>query len=361
MRGLHSTITRLAELRRAANDGGQSDGRLREPPSFGANPGKLRALTYVPEGLGKGAALVVVLHGCTQTAGGYDRGSGWSELADRHGFALLYPEQRRGNNANLCFNWFVPGDARRGRGEARSIAEMVRHVVETHGIDPKRVFVTGLSAGGAMTAAMLASYPELFAGGAVIAGLPFATADTLPEALERMRGGGGPGGSALARLAHQAAPQPKRPPVLSVWHGSADHVVSPSNAEDIVAQWRGLHGIGEAPARIETVDGHRRRSWTDAAGRAVIEQYEVSAMGHGVPLATRGKDGVGEAGPHMFETGISSTRHIARFWGLLGAERASAKPGVEAVRSARPAAARPAVAGVTATIESALRKAGLMR
>lgn len=169
---------------------------------------------------------------------------------------------------------------------------------------------------------MLASYPELFAGGAVIAGLPFATADTLSEALERMRGAGGPGEVELARLAGQAAPQSGKPPILSVWHGSGDHVVAPSNGEDVVAQWRGLHGADDAPARVETVDGHRRRTWTNATGTPVIEHYEVSGMGHGVPLKTRGEHGVGEAGAHMFETSISSTRHIARFWGLLGEERA---------------------------------------
>ena len=361
MRGLHSTITRLAKLRGAANDSGHGDGRLHELESFGANPGNLRALTYVPDTFRKGDALVVVLHGCTQHAGGYDRGSGWSELADRHGFALLYPEQRRGNNTNLCFNWFVPADARRGKGEARSIAEMVRKVVETEGIDPARVFVTGLSAGGAMTAVMLASYPELFAGGAIIAGLPFATADTLPDALERMRGSGGPSAGRLAVLAAGAAPRSAKPPILSVWHGSGDHIVAPSNGEHIVAQWRGLHGADETPARIEIVDGHRRRTWTNAAGKPVIEHYVVSGMGHGVPLVTRGDDGVGEPGAHMLETSISSTRHIARFWGLLGGERVAPKPKVEAVRTARLSSARPAASGVTAVIESALRKAGLMR
>lgn len=360
MRGLHSTISRLAKLRAAANDGGHGDGKLRELVSFGTNPGKLRALTYVPDGLGKGSALVVVLHGCTQTAGGYDRGSGWSELADRHSFALLYPEQQRTNNANLCFNWFEPADARRGKGEASSIAAMVRSVVEKEGIDPARVFVTGLSAGGAMTAVMLAAYPELFAGGAIIAGLPFATADTLPAALERMRGSGGPDDNRLAALAAAAAPYKGKPPILSVWHGSSDHVVVPSNGEDVLAQWRGLHGTDEAPARVETVDGHRRRTWTNAAGDAVIEHYEVSGMGHGVPLATGGEDGVGEPGAHMFETSISSTRHIARFWGLMGNESASSKPKAEAVRIARLHSSPPAASGVTAVIESALRKAGLM-
>ena len=360
MRGLHSTISRLAKLRAAANDSGRSDGRLSELAEFGPNPGNLRALTYIPEGLDKGAALVVVLHGCTQNAGDFDRGSGWSELADRHGFTLLYPEQKRRNNANLCFNWFVPGDARRGKGEARSIAQMVAHLAKTRNIDPDRVFVTGLSAGGAMTAVMLASYPEIFAGGAVIAGLPFATANSVSDALERMRGSGGPGATALASRAARASPQPAQLPTLSVWHGSADHVVAPSNGDDLIAQWRALHGIGEAPARVETVDGHRRQTWTDATGRPVIEHYEIAGLGHGVPLSTRGKDGVGEPGPHMFEAGISSTRHAADFWGLLGKERMASNPRAESVTPPRrPSASRGG--GVQGVIENALRRTGLMR
>ena len=361
MRGLQATISRLTAVRRGAPHGAEGDGRLRELAAFAPNAGNLRALVYRPSGLEPDAALVVVLHGCTQTAGGYDRGSGWSELADRHGFMLLYPEQSRANNPNLCFNWYAPSDARRGKGEARSIRAMIASLAETHAIDPARVFVTGLSAGGAMTAVMLATYPEVFAGGAIIAGLPFATANTLPEALERMRGGGVPGAARLSALAAEASSTRGRPPILSVWHGSADHVVAPSNGDAIVAQWRGLHGVGQAPAWIETVDGHRRRTWTDSAGRAVIEQYEVAGMGHGVPLVTGGGDGVGEAGPHMFETSISSTRHIARFWGLLGEERVSSRPAVEAVGAARPTTAPSAALGVTATIENALRTVGLMR
>ena len=92
-------------------------------------------------------------------------------LADLHGFAVLFPEQQRANNANLCFNWFVPEDIRRDSGEALSIRQMIEAMVVAHGLDRSRIFVTGLSAGGAMASAMLATYPEIFAGGAIIAGL----------------------------------------------------------------------------------------------------------------------------------------------------------------------------------------------
>ena len=101
-------------------------------------------------------ALVVVLHGCTQTAAGYDLGAGWSTLAERYGFVLLLPEQTPANNPKTCFNWFLPGDTARDRGEALSIRQMIEKTIGAHGVDRKRVFITGLSAGGAMTAAMLA-------------------------------------------------------------------------------------------------------------------------------------------------------------------------------------------------------------
>ena len=142
--------------------------------------------TYVPSGLADDAALVVVLHGCGQTAAGYDYGAGWSTLADRYGFALLLPEQQRTNNAQRCFNWFSPADTERDSGEPASIKAMVDRMVRDHGIDPRRVFITGLSAGGAMTSAMLACYPEVFAAGAIIAGLPYGAAENVQQALQSM-------------------------------------------------------------------------------------------------------------------------------------------------------------------------------
>ena len=185
LRNISDTIARLAALR--AQHAVQSPtqtapGRLATLSEFGANPGALAARFHVPADLPAGAPLVVVLHGCTQTAEAYDHSAGWSRLADRNGFALLYPEQQRLNNPNLCFNWFSPDDTARGGGEAASIRALIAQTVEACQIDPDRVFITGLSAGGAMTSVMLAAYPEVFAGGAIIAGLPYGAAGTMPEA-----------------------------------------------------------------------------------------------------------------------------------------------------------------------------------
>ena len=133
---------------------------LVETKGFGANPGDLRMFSFVPDQKQPAPGLVVVLHGCGQSAAGYDLGAGWSTLAKHYGFALLMPEQQSSNNAQGCFNWFNPEDITRGSGEACSIRQMIARMVEDHQIDPLRIFVTGLSAGGAMTTVMLATYPN---------------------------------------------------------------------------------------------------------------------------------------------------------------------------------------------------------
>lgn len=280
--------------------------------AFGPNPGAFGARVFVPTEPKPGRALVVVLHGCTQSAAAYDRGSGWSSLAARHGFALLFPEQVRANNPNLCFNWFQPGDTARGQGEAASIAAMVRHMIVQQQIDPARVFITGLSAGGAMASVMLATYPELFAGGAIIAGLPFAGVAGVPRALDAMRAATSESGEALAQRVRAASPHRGRWPTISIWHGTADGTVAVGNADAVARQWTALHGVS-APSAVIDVDGHAHRVWRDPRGHVVIEDWRIAGMGHGTPIAA---DGCGVAGPYMLDAGISSTRRIAASWGI---------------------------------------------
>lgn len=381
MRKLSDTIARLSAYRTQLGAGAGIDaaGRLGTLPEFGSNPGALLARTYLPRGLPAGAPLVVVLHGCTQTASGYDLGTGWSTLAERDGFALLFPEQQRVNNANLCFNWFEPGDTERGKGEALSISQMIETMIARHGLDRGRVFITGLSAGGAMAGVMLATYPELFAGGAIIAGLPYGVAATIPEAFDRMRAHGLPGEKGLQDQVRSASRHDGPWPRISIWQGSADRTVSPANATALITQWRGVHGLPAEPSASESVDGHRRRVWRDADGRDLIEEYSIAGMGHGTPIAA---DGIGRSGPFILAAGISSTRRIVRFWNL-SAEAVSAdpRPAVAAPLAREPATLladtagsdepprRAGVAvsqhftvtGVRKIIEDALRSAGLMR
>jgi poly(hydroxyalkanoate) depolymerase family esterase len=325
--------------------------RLEDLSPLHGNPGNLHFRFYVPESLQHHAPLVVVLHGCTQNAASYDHGSGWSQLAERQGFALLFPEQQRTNNPNLCFNWFEPGDTSRGSGEAASIASAIAAMVERHKLDAGRIFITGLSAGGAMAAAMLATYPELFAGGAIIAGLPYGCASNVAEAFGCMSGRDKPSAQQLGAKVRAASTHSGPWPRISVWQGSDDRTVVPSNAEAIVRQWTNVHALPSKPSLTETVDGYPRRVWTDSKGEALIEQYVVTGMAHGTPLAP--ESGLGEAGAHMLDVGLSSTARIGAFFGIAP---------VPAQAATTPAKKRPAAAAdVSHVIEAALKTAGLTR
>ncbi len=372
MRNIADTIARMARAGTSApRDTAPS--RLTALDDFGPNPGALLGYAYVPEDLPSNAPLVVVLHGCTQTAAGYDHGSGWSQLADRAGFALLFPEQARANNPNRCFNWFASEDTAQAGGEAASIAQMTETMIARHALDRGRVYVTGLSAGGAMTMAMLATRPDLFAGGAVIGGLAYGTATGVSQALDRMRGHGDTSDRDLVEAVRRGARgHDGRWPTLSIWHGGADATVSVANADTIGRQWRGIHGVEARAVREERMGTAVHRIWSDAAGRDVVDEWIIPGMGHGTPIAPSGPDRLGAAAPFMLDVGVSSTAMIARSWGLVPAAKTetAAKPAqVDRVaKIAIPVASKPtpkprteAPASIQATIETALRAAGLMR
>lgn len=383
MTKLSATLAALAVMRGTAavsvNPGSAS--RLKDFVEFGANPGALGAKIHAPSnGTGKKPALVVVLHGCTQTAAGYDQGSGWSQLADEQGFVCLFPEQQQANNPNLCFNWFSPADNKRDRGETLSIRQMIAAAVQIYDIDPSRIFVTGLSAGGAMTSVLLASYPEVFAGGAIIAGLPHGSADNVQQALQAMRDPGEISVNLLGDRVRDASRHDGPWPSVSIWHGSADQTVSSKNAEALLAQWLSVHGLDVAPSAAHKIGKHRHRVWCDGSGRIIVEDYRIADMGHGTPIATTGSEACGVAMPHMLDVGISSTRRIASAWGLLGplgegeatfgSERADAAPAnlpaarishLEPMPSQPSRQNRSETFGVEQVIADALRSAGLMR
>lgn len=306
------------EKSRAPAEKSRPAGKLEDVKAFGTNPGRLRMLKYVPANLPKKSPLVVVLHGCRQTAEAYDRGSGWSVLARERGFAVVYAEQTRSNNHNLCFNWFRPSNVARDRGEVMSIRQMIAKMASTHGIDRKQVFITGLSAGGAMTAAMLAAYPEVFRAGAIIAGLPYGAARDAHRALAAMKNAPERSPQEWGNLVRAAAPAVRTFPAVSIWHGTRDETVSLSNAEALLDQWLDVHGLDRDAFTQSTVDGHRRCVWKDAAGRVAVEFYRVEGMGHGTPLKPRSasRPAADTPGPYMLDAGISSSMHLATVWGL---------------------------------------------
>jgi poly(3-hydroxybutyrate) depolymerase len=211
----------------------------------------------------------------------------------------------------------LPGDIVRGHGEALSIREMVEHAIATFTADRRKVFVTGLSAGGAMASVMLATYPEVFAGGAIIAGLPYGCASNVQQAFEAMFTEHGHTAQALGDRVRAASRHRGPWPKISVWHGTSDPIVKPFNGEDIIRQWTNVHGLSDRPSYQESTGSHRRRVWNDANCEALIEAFTIRGMAHGVPLAaTAGGESCGAAGPFFLEVGISSTHHIARFWRL---------------------------------------------
>jgi feruloyl esterase len=290
-------------------------GRLWETTEQGENPGRLRMLTHVPATpIKPGRPLVVVLHGCGQGAAAFAEDTGWNEAADRGGFPLLLPEQAEANNQGRCFRWFQPDQTGRDRGEAASIIEMVQTVIARHQTDPRQVYVVGLSAGGAMAAALLASYPDVFAAGAVVAGLPVGAASSTMQALMRMsQAGPSRTPEEWAAQVRQAGPAGFSGawPRLSIWQGEADTVVAPENANLLATQWRALHGLPDVPVSDTTRLGARCRRWGN--GRApAVELWTIPGMPHGYPIG----EGVGRASAYVPLAPVAATPAIASFWGI---------------------------------------------
>jgi feruloyl esterase len=333
MAGLGETVADLARYRRWVGAGprvrtGASSSlpALTVTSSFGANPGDLRMLSYAPRDLARGAPMVVVLHGCTQSAQAYAEGAGWMELADRLGLLLLCPEQKSANNFNLCFNWFQPEDTTRGSGEAASIRQMIQHLGAEHGVDSGKVFVTGLSAGGAMASVMLAAYPEVFAGGAIIAGLAYGAAATVQEAFGAMFHGKSRTPQSWGAMVRNASPHPRRWPRVAIWQGEADTTVRPSNAAEIAKQWTDVWGLSSGPDRTVKAGGVDRSVWTAPDGADAVQLNLVLGLGHGAPIAAGGDDGCGRPGPYVLEAAISSSLEALRFWGVETAVQTKAPP-----------------------------------
>jgi poly(hydroxyalkanoate) depolymerase family esterase len=298
---------------------------LTEVTGFGSNPGNLKMCRYLPANLGASRPLVVALHGCTQQASDYADETGWIKFADKYRFALLLPQQQPANNLARCFNWFQRSDNERDKGEALSIRQMIDKTKVDASSDPEKVYVTGLSAGGSMTAVMLAAYPELFAGGAIIAGVPYKCANNFDEALSRcgvsLSGRIAPmkdstptqWGSLVRNASNHRGPFPR----LSIWQGTADTTVNPEDERELVDQWTNVLGIDQQPDAEDTINGHPHKLYKDGDGRVLVETVLVKGMGHGVPVDPGKADNqCGKAAPFILDVGICSSFHIIKFWGL---------------------------------------------
>ncbi len=313
---------------------------LTEVTGFGSNPGNLRMFRYVPDGLPAGRPLVVAMHGCTQSAGGFDDETGWTKWADQWGFALVLPQQQSANNLNSCFNWFEAGDIRRDAGEALSIKQMTDRMKADVGSDPARVHATGLSAGAAMTNVMLAAYPDVFASGAPVAGLPYACATSVVAAYSCMNPGSNLTPAAWAAKVRDAYPGYAGPwPAVSVWQGTTDTTVVPANLTETVEQWTAVHGTDTTPDATGTVGGYPHAVYRDGDGRDVVETYTITGMGHGQPVDPgSGAEQCGTAGAYILDVNICAAYHIGRFWGLAE-DGGGTDPGTPAQRAVIPSTA----------------------
>lgn len=297
--------------------------------SFGADPGALSMYTYTPAGLGAGRPVVVALHGCTQSAWDYYTHSGWPALADRWQFTVVFPQQSSANHPQKCFNWYTPADTARGRGETASITSMVDKAVADHRSDPTRVFVTGLSAGGAMSANLLAAHPDVFAAGGINSGLPAQCATTLIQATncqhadQRLTPA-----QWAARVTAQHPGYSGPRPRVAIWQGSADYIVSPVNATELRDQWTAVHGLPPTPTSTRSLPGGTTvTDYADAGGTVRVQLYSVAGMGHGTAVDPgTGPTQCGSTGAYFLDH-ICSSYHTGVFFGLDAAHPVVAAAG----------------------------------
>jgi feruloyl esterase len=289
---------------------------LTQVTNFGSNPGNLNMYVYRPDGLGGGAPVVVALHGCTQNANAYYSNSGWPKYADLFRFIVIFPEQKSANAANACFNWFTAGDVARGQGEALSVKQMVDYAQNTYGADPNRTFVTGLSAGGAFAAVMLATYPDVFEAGSIVAGIPYGCAPvTSPYICMYTAVSKTP--AQWGNLVRNAFPGYSGPyPRVSIWHGTSDAVVVPANANASRDQWTNVWGISTTPTSTSSLPANTTVENYDSGGQTVVRVQRVGGMGHGTPVDPgSATHQCGATGAYFLDT-ICSAYYDALFFGL---------------------------------------------
>ena len=263
--------------------------------AFTNHAGTRRYKTFLPSRHAtQGLPLIVMLHGCKQNPEDFAAGTRMNRLAEELGFAVVYPAQSGKANVSACWNWFQPEHQVRDRGEPSLIAGITREVIARHQLDARRVYVAGLSAGGAMAAVMGATYPELYSATGIHSGLPYAAARDLPSALAAMKGKPGKG-------RRRASAHSGRVPMI-VFHGDCDATVHPSNGEHAMTDTLEKVEQGRVNGRTYT----RTTQW-DASGKPVLEHWLIHGAGHAWSGGSPG-------GSYADPLGPDASREMLRFF-----------------------------------------------
>jgi len=275
------------------------DGSTFEERHFANAAGNRGYKLFIPSGIrGKTVPLVVMLHGCTQSPDDFAAGTRMNVLAEQQKFLVAYPAQSRTANFSKCWNWFRTDDQQRGQGEPSLIAGITREIMQDFPVHPGRVYIAGLSAGGAAAAVMGAAYPELYAAIGVHSGLACGAAHDMPSAMLAMRQGGAASSVTGARVV----------PTI-VFHGDQDKTVNVVNAEQVIAQAKGAARLRRSVAEGNSPGGVRytRTVQSDDAGRALLEEWMLHGAGH----AWSGGD---TAGTYTDPHGPDASREMLRFF-----------------------------------------------
>lgn len=254
---------------------------------FGKNKGHLKMYVHVPSTMDKTKPLplVVVLHGCLQCAAKVQVQSGWSKLGDENNFYVLYPQQRFTNNPEKCFKWYKRRHTNKNRGENYSIEQMIEYMKSNYSINAKEVYITGLSAGAAMSVIMMANYPETFNAGAIFAGGAYKSGNGMVTGMMAMLGWRVKSAEKWGNIVRKQNPNyTGEYPRMIIYQGNSDWIVNKRNGVEIMKQWTNLHHIGVQPT--ETIKGFanvkdiERNAYLDSKNKEAVVFYKVNKLSH---------------------------------------------------------------------------------